>query len=177
MILNIISAITTFLSSIWSNYRETKQAQHETNIALEKSKLELIEKQLHKEHELNIVRLKSTSSIFKYFTFIMWFGPFVISWVFPGYGAAIFENLKLLPEWYIQSCMAIMFTIWSINVSKETIGTVFQNITKYMTARRKDKLKRKMLFDIIRSHNGPLNQHEVKAIDKAFDYLDGHKGT
>lgn len=171
-----LAPIVTAIGAAWNRYQERKQAEHQTDMAIEQGKQRTIELQLANEHELNTTRLKSTGKWFKYFTFFMWFGPFMISWVFPEHGAQIFENLKILPDWYVQSCIAIMFTVWSISVSKETIQSIFHNLGKYLAGKRKVKLQRKVLFDIMRvAKQRPLSQAEVDMTDKAFDYIENGK--
>ena len=170
---SIITAIAGAITTSWKNYQERKQVEHQTNLAIEIGKQKIIEQQLANEHELNTVRLKSTGKWFKYFTFIMWFGPFMISWVFPGYGKQIFDNLKILPAWYVQSCMTIMFTVWSISVSSDTIQTIFRNLGKYMSVRQEIKLRRKLFYDTLRSTKGPIGQHEVNALEHALDAIEG----
>jgi len=169
----IATAIIGAISKSWGNYQERKQAEHQTQIAIEMGKQKIVEQQIANEHELNTVRIKATGKWFKYFTFIMWFGPFMITWLSPDYGKQIFDNLKLLPAWYVQSCMTIMFTVWSISVSRDTITTIFANLGKYMAGRREYKIKRKLFYDTLRSVKGNITQYEVTALEKALDSVEG----
>lgn len=172
---SIVTAIVSAISQSWGNYQERKQAEHKTNLAIELGKQKIVEQQISNEYALNTTRLKSTGKWFKYFTFFMWFGPFIVSWVFPEYGAQIFENLKTLPAWYVQSCIAIMFTVWSISVSKETIQTIFTNLGRYLEGRREYKIRRKLFYDTLRSVKGNITQYEVNALEKVLDSIENSK--
>lgn len=174
--MNLITPILSFLSQTWKNYTERKQAQHNTELAVEQGRQKLVEKEMDKLHELNIERLKSTKAWFKYFTFLMWFGPFMISWAFPSYGVQIFENLKLLPEWYVQSCMMIMFTVWGIAVGSSTISAMFTSLGRFFERRSQARVARKAVYDVIRAAKGrSLSQKEVDIIGKGLDYIDSAK--
>lgn len=169
----IATALITAISSSWGNYQERKAAEHQTNLSLELSKQKIIEQQVANEYALNTERLKSTGKLFKYFTFFMWFGPFIMVFVAPKEATEVFITLKLLPAWYIQSCIAIIFTVWSISVSKETIQTIFVNLGKYLASRRQINLQRKVLFDIMRAASKrPLEQGEVDIGNKMIDIIE-----
>jgi hypothetical protein len=45
-------------------------------------------------------RLRATSAMFKYGTFVMWFYPFIIGQIRPSYAKAIFDNLLAMPALY-----------------------------------------------------------------------------
>ena len=169
----LISPISSFIKDFLSNSREKRQAVHATAMAIENSKRQIAEKQLANEHTLNTMRLQSTGKYFKYFTFIMWFGPFMVAVIAPEYSQQIFENLKGLPVWYVESCITIMFTVWSIAVSRETVQTIFSNLGKYMKAHREFKLQRKVVYDMLRvALKRPLEQIEVDTLQPILPHIE-----
>lgn len=179
--------ILTTLFSMLSSIPGTLGKYFETKATIEKIKLdtqkEIALTQLKAAAEMGIAEtnkskaaLGATSPTFKYFTFFMWFGPFIIGTTFPKYSADIFLNLGSMPEWYVQSCMIIMFTVWGITVSKEAIGNVFSSLGGYFGSKRHHKevmakIDRKALFDDLRDviFKQGMTQLQVKEIERALD--------
>ncbi len=121
--------------------------------------------------------VQSTSSSFKYVTFFLWFGPFILGMFAPTYAKIIFANLMLMPEWYVQSCMLIMFTIWGISVSSPVIGNIFNGLGNYFAATRTHKLElakvnRDAFYTSLRSVKGIVTPADFKIDEAVFDSLD-----
>ena len=169
----LINPLSTIFKDWFNNAREKRQAEHTTSLAIETNKQRIIETKLSNEHSLNSMRLQSTGKYFKYFTFIMWFGPFMLSVVAPEYAQQIFENMKGLPAWYVESCITIMFTVWSIAVSRETVQTIFTNLGRYMKGRREFRLQRKVVYDMLRvAVKRPLVKEEVDTLNPILTYIE-----
>jgi hypothetical protein len=116
----------------------------------------------------------ATGPYFKYFTFCMWFGPFIVGVIFPNYSKAIFANLATMPEWYVQSCMLIMFTVWGISVSAPVVGSIFSGLTSFLADRRSDKIEMKKVdkaafYDAVRHLKGQVTPADVKIMDPILD--------
>ena len=121
-------------------------------------------------------RLKATGRVFKYFTFFMWFYPFIICQFSAKYALMVFNNLDLLPQWYTSSCTIIMFAIWGISVSAPVVNGVFTSLGGYIQGRREHKerlatINRAAVFNELRkdSTNGKLDAGFVNIVDKALD--------
>lgn len=124
--------------------------------------------------------LDATGRKFKYFTFVMWFGPFIIGCIRPVWSQEIFRNLQSMPEWYVQSCMTIMFTVWGIQVASPVISSIFSNLTSYLSDRRSDKIElhkvnsdtyKKAYFDAMRAVKGVVTPQDVAIGEKVLDKL------
>lgn len=119
--------------------------------------------------------VKATGAGFKYFTFFMWFGPYMAQIIYPPLGKQIFDNMLGMPEWYAQSCVAIMFTVWGISVSAPVVANIFDGLSKYFAGRREYKLEkaridRKAFFDGVRKlFPKGISQAQVEVLDKALD--------
>ena len=105
--------------------------------------------------EFQKVALASTGANFKYFTFAMWFGPYIMQIIYPALGKQIFDNMLGMPEWYAQSCVAIMFTVWGISVSAPVVANIFSGLGQFFQARReykleKAKIDRKAFYDALK---------------------------
>lgn len=169
----LINPLSTIFKDWFNNAREKRQAEHSTALAIETNKQRIIETKLSNEHSLNTVRLQSTGKYFKYFTFVMWFGPFMLAVVAPEYSQQIFENLKGLPAWYVESCITIMFTVWSIAVSRETVQSIFHNLGRYMKKRREFRLQRKVVYNMLRvALKRPLEQVEVDTLNPILTHIE-----
>lgn len=143
------------------------EAARQIEMAKQQLAMEIAKSQL----ELNKTIVASTGSYFKYFTFIMWFGPFIVGVIAPKMGMDIFNNLKLMPEWYVQSCMLIMFTVWGISVSAPVISNIFTGLSDFFTAQRKVSFNRKLFYDTLRSVKGNISQAEVDLYEKAITHM------
>ena len=168
-ILGVITGIGTMLSSSYKKHQERKIAEHEVLIAKENARKELAMQTVKAELELGQLQIKATNRGFKYFTFLMWFGPFMISTVLPEYGIQVFKNLNQLPEWYVQSCMVIMFAIWGIQAGKDSINHIFAGLGSFFKQRQKLNFNRKLFYDVVRSTQGGISQHEVDIYEKALN--------
>lgn len=135
--------------------------------------------------ELSQTVLQATGRRFKYFTFVMWFGPFMVGCVNATWANFVFNNLAQMPQWYVQSCVTIMFTIWGIQVAAPVVSSIFSNLTDYLGDRRQDKIEmkkvsadsyKKAYYDAMRAVKGNVTPQDVALGDKILDTLAG-KGT
>lgn len=172
MIATIITTIASTITGIFTNYSKTKQAKNELELAKLQEQRLIVSQTIRADLERGTTQIKSTGKWFKYFTFIMWFGPFMATMFNAEYGVNVFNNLKQLPDWYAQSVMVIMFAVWGISASRETLGSIFTNVGNYFTAKTKFNMKRKIFFDTLRSVKGNISEQEVVLFDKVMDKLE-----
>ena len=155
-----------------------EQAKLQTNLQVELARQTMSMDIAKSQMEKDKVTLSVTGSYFKYFTFIMWFGPFMIGSVFPARSAEIFKNLTTMPEWYVQSCMLIMFTVWGISVSAPIVSNIFSGLGNFLEGKRQFKLdklsiiNRQAFYDELRKVQGSVSKAEVINDEKVFDALD-----
>jgi hypothetical protein len=171
-ILGLISTIGTLMKDSFNRYQERKQAEQEVvkaNLAAQK---EMALAKTKAELELGIIQVKASKSWFKHLTFFLWFGPFVLTTIYPEYGVKIFENWKIMPEWYAQSCVAIMFCVWGIQVGKDYIGNIFSRAGHFFSKRQAIRYNRKLFYDVLRSTKGNLTQYEVDVYNKVLDKIE-----
>ena len=159
---------------------EQLKTQREIELAKQQMAAEVAKAQL----ELNKTIVASTGNYFKYFTFFMWFGPFMVGTIAPARAHDIFLNWAGMPDWYVQSCMLIMFTVWGISVSAPVVGGIFSSLSQFMVDRKeakrnfelaKAKINRDVVFDKVKAAWFPkgMNQQQVNELDRALD--DGEK--
>ena len=122
--------------------------------------------------------LNATGAKFKYFTFFMWFGPYMASLINADLGKRIFDNMDVMPQWYAESCVLIMFTIWGIQVGAPVVNGIFERLGSYFESRRaykleRHKINREAYWAAQRIQlKRPLTQAEVDAGERIFDELD-----
>jgi len=183
MIPALIAVITALFSKIPGVIGDYFKAKHELNtlkVTTERD-IELAKQRAASEiaiAELNRAQatLGATGQNFKYFTFVMWFGPFMLGVLYPPGAQAVFENLGSMPEWYVQSCITIMFTVWGIAVSAPVISNIFSNLGRFFEQKRQFKLDKvvadkKAFYDTLRAVQGFVSGDDVKTFDKVLDKL------
>lgn len=112
-----------------------------------------------------------TSPKFKQFTFIVWFLPFLLAVVAPGHAKEIFANLQVLPDWYTQTAITLLLSVWGITVASGVIEKIFTNVVQFLDKRKKENLPADMFYQVIRSVKGNITQAEVDVYNKALDAI------
>lgn len=177
LLLPLLAKIPGMIGDYFSKLSDIQSAKVETERQIELAKQQYAAEVAKAQMALNQTIVASTSSNFKYFTFIMWFGPFMLGMVAPSLSKDIFANLTTMPEWYVQSCILIMFTVWGISVSAPVVNNIFSGLSNYVANSRaykleKAKIDRKAFFDALRKLKGPLSQLEVDDQNKALDEIE-----
>lgn len=180
ILLPVLSTLGGKLGEYFTQLNDLKKQELETQRQVEVAKQQMASEIAKAQLELNKTIVSSTGAYFKYFTFFMWFGPFMVGVVWPAKSAEIFQNLTTMPEWYVQSCMLIMFTVWGISVSAPVVGSIFSGLGRFMSERRdykleKARINRDAVFAKVRSKWFPkgMNQQQVNDLDEAI--TDGEK--
>lgn len=143
-------------------------AKIDSDTKIEQARAQLAGEIAKAELEKATVTLGATGAWFKYCTFVMWFGPFVLGIFWPSKAHEVFVNLAAMPEWYVQSIIALMFTVWGIAVSAPVVSNIFGSLSEFFAARRQAKLPEKMFYSVLRSVKGNLTQAEVDAYQLAL---------
>lgn len=184
MIFTILASLLSGLPGMIGEYFKKKGEIEQASIDLQRQIVEA-QSQLAMELakadlQMRTAALQATGSKFKYFTFVMWFGPFVLGIVSPELSKQIFQNLAEMPDWYVQSCMTIMFTIWGISVSAPVVANIFNGLNTYLGERRGYKLQKvaldkKAYFDALRTIKGVVTDKDVAVGDKIVDLINQEK--
>lgn len=176
-LLPLLAGLPGMLGKFFQQRNDIESARIETERQVEMAKQQLAMEIARGEVDRSKAALTSTGSYFKYFTFFMWFGPFMVGVFSPSTAKDIFLNLQGMPEWYVQSCMLIMFTVWGISVSAPVVSNIFTGLGSFMANRRdykleKARINRKAYYDAIRKLTGSVSEAEVKAMEPVFDQMD-----
>lgn len=175
ILLPLLAKIPGQIGEYFQTKQEIEKIKLDTERQLQLANLKLAGEVAKADLEKSKEIIKATGANFKYFTFFMWFGPFMLGVVWPSKAAEIFNNLSIMPQWYVESCMLIMFTVWGISVSAPVVGSIFSGLSSYMSGRReykleKAKIDRKAFFDGIKKlFPKGMNQAQVDLFDRALD--------
>jgi len=123
-------------------------------------------------------RLHMTGEKFKYIMICMWFYPWVMVQFSQTQALKIFANMAVLPPFYGDSCVMIMFAILGIPVGSKMASTVFGAVTDYYQGKRAArydheqtvaKINREAVFASLKHDLGPLAQKTVDIMNRAIN--------
>lgn len=174
LILPLLSQLPGAIGGYFKGKQELEALKQQAQIEIQKANVQLAGEMAKARLEFQREALRATGKRFKYFTFCMWFGPYMAQLIYPPLGHQIFENMAGMPEWYAQSCITILFTIWGISVSEPIITSIFGEIREFFNERKIIKaamsanVDNEALFTLIRSlmPNNKLTQDQVDKINK-----------
>lgn len=180
----LIPLLAQILPSIFGNMNQVLQAKQQlelaqitaqSNIAMEVAKDQALASQ---------TIVNATSPRFKYWTFWMFFTPFIVGAITPSFSQQVFQNLSTMPNWYTQTCMTLILTVWGIQVAAPVISNIFSNLGNFIVQRRADllpvklaKIDRVAFYNSLRAIKGSLSESDVTTDDKVLDALDKQNGN
>lgn len=164
----------------WAQRKQELAAEREANQS--RIEVEIVRNQgLAEKYEAqsSMTRLHATGQTFKYIMIGMWFYPWVMVQFSQTQAAKIFANMAVLPPFYSESCVMIMFAILGIPVGARMASTVFDAVTGYYQGKRNSQytheqtlvtLNRDAVFEDLRnSLGGKLDQRTVDIVNKAIN--------
>ncbi len=177
LLIPLLAQLPGLFGSFFKQKNDLLTAQNAAALQIEIAKLNLAGEIAKAQMAEEAVIVNSTGAYFKYFTFFMWFGPYMMGLISPALSHDIFQNMAQMPEWYVQSCMLIMFTVWGISVSADTVGGIFTGLGSFFQARRDHKLdmakvNRVDYYDALRHLKGSVSQQDVTDGEKILDAMD-----
>ena len=127
-------------------------------------------------------RMKMTGETFKYIMIGMWFYPWVMVQISQAQAAKIFTNMAVLPPFYSESCVMIMFALLGIPVGAKMANTVFSAVTGYYQGKRDAAYKHEqtiaqldmgaMMESLRKDLGGKLSQKTVDMVKRAVKAKD-----
>jgi hypothetical protein len=177
LLLPLLSGLPGILGQFFTAKTQLAQAQLNANLAIEQAKIGLASQIAQAEMEVSKTIIGATSPHFKYFTFFMWFGPYMLQIIRPSLGQIVFQNMAGMPPWYAQSCVAIMFTVWGISVAAPVVNNIFNSLGNFFQASRTDKIAmkavdKKAFFDALRHLNGNVTPADVSKYSPILDEVE-----
>ncbi len=182
LLIPILAQLPGLIGKFFQQKNEILTATNEAARQIELAKINMAHDIAVAQMNLNATIIQATSPGFKYFTFFMWFGPFMIGLLLPEFSKDIFHNLSGMPQWYVTSCIAIMFTVWGISVSADAINGIFAGLGEFFSEQRKTSVvktiiksgaaDRKAFYEELRKIQGYVSDVDVKKYESIFDKVD-----
>lgn len=177
LLIPILASLPGLIGAFFKQKNDILTATNEAARQIELAKIDMAKEIATAQLNLNATIVQATSSVFKYFTFIMWFGPFMVGLVAPHFSSEIFTNLAGMPQWYVESCIMIMFTVWGISVSAPVVNGIFSGLGDFFAAKRDHKLEmskvdRKAYYDSLRLTNGIVTVADMNTAEAIFNKID-----
>lgn len=117
----IWQALLTLIPSWLANRAEIKSAEHKKVLAVINNQARLAQDENSYNHEWEMESLRSSGKGLKQVSFWLFALPILITIIFPEWGATIWANLELVPEWVRVTFLAMIGGIWGISELKRTI--------------------------------------------------------
>ena len=106
--------------TVWlKNRGETKAAKHTRGLAVINNQARLANDVQSNNHEWEMASLQDKDNALRWFSFCLFALPIIITILAPEYGAEIFENLTIVPEWFFQTLIAMIGGVWGMTELKK----------------------------------------------------------
>lgn len=89
--------------------------------------------QIQTDAQMATSQIAMTSSKFKQWMIIILFTPFLMSLLSHTATLSIFNNISILPQWYLEECVVVFNTILGINVGLGFVGSMVNHIAVFLT--------------------------------------------
>lgn len=134
----MITEILSFISSPVTEYikgrREIKKAKHDRELAVINNQTRLAASEKEYNHEWEMQSLKGNSKGLRFFCFLQFSIPIMITCVWPEKGKEIFQNLEAIPEGFMSLYTLMIASIWGIselkNAAPAIVGGLIKSVRK-----------------------------------------------
>ena len=114
MIMNILGLIAAPVK-IWLQTRKEKaQAKANLDIAVINNKARLASDKQSNNHEWEMASLQDKDKGLRYISYSIFALPILITVTVPEHGAEIFNNLELVPDWWVKTFVSINGGVWGV---------------------------------------------------------------
>ena len=124
----MIAEIFAFISSPFTKWIENrgqvKAAEHERDLAVINNQARLANDKESHNHEWEMASLRNKDNALRWVSFWLFALPVVITVISPEYGAVIFKNLELVPDWFVRVLISMIGGIWGIVELKKAVPQI-----------------------------------------------------
>ena len=125
----VLGAVSKPLIQHLENRKALGLAKQEMKLAGINNRTRLLMSEQESNHEWEMKALESSPKGLKYFSFSMFSAPIVATIVAPTYGAELWTNLNLVPDWFKGTWITINGAVWGLASLKDT-GVSFKGMFK-----------------------------------------------
>ena len=116
--------ISSPLTQWIKNRGEVKIAKHTRTLAVINNQARLASDIQSNNHEWEMASLQNQDTSLRWCSFWLFALPILITVISPEYGAVIWVNLELVPEWFVTVFIAMIGGIWGIVELKKAIPQI-----------------------------------------------------
>jgi hypothetical protein len=113
----IFAPITTAIDY----YGQIKLAEKNRDLAVINNQARLAQSTTDNNHDWEMQSIRDKDKTLRFFSYSMFTAPILITVVSPEQGAAIFQNLENVPQWLVQTWVAINGAVWGIASLKNVV--------------------------------------------------------
>ena len=117
---DVIKAVASPVTQFLENKKEVDKAKHEMKLAGINNRTRLLMSELEANHEWEMKALETSPKGLKYFSFSMFSAPIIATIVAPSYGATLWTNLDLVPQWFTSTWVTINGAVWGLASLKDS---------------------------------------------------------
>lgn len=113
-----------------TNRKEKQQAKHNRELAIINNQARLAQSEKDHNHAWEMASLQDKDKFLRVFSYFMFTSPILITVISPEHGGQIFTNLKIVPNWLVQSWIAINGGVWGIASLKNVVPEFAHNLKR-----------------------------------------------
>lgn len=113
-----------------ANRKEKQQAKHNRELAVINNQARLAQSEKDHNHAWEMASLQDKDKFLRVFSYFMFTSPILITVISPEHGGQIFTNLEIVPNWLVQSWIAINGGVWGIASLKNVVPEFAHNLKR-----------------------------------------------
>lgn len=110
--------------------KEIKMAKHNRELAIINNQTRLAQDKQDYNHQWEMESLKGNSKGLRAFCYVQITLPMLVTMVAPDYGAKIWENLKLVPDFWVSAWVLTLGGIWGAHELKGALPAIVAQFKK-----------------------------------------------
>ena len=114
MIKEFFSFLSSPVTQWLKNKGEVKAAKHTRQIAVINNQARLATDEQSNNHEWEMANLQDKDNALRWCSFWLFALPILLTVICPEHGAVVFENLELVPQWWVKVFVSMIGGIWGI---------------------------------------------------------------
>ena len=116
-----LSGIFAPITTAIDYYGQIKLAEKNRDLAVINNQARLAQSTTDNNHDWEMQSIRDKDKTLRFFSYSMFTAPILITVVSPEQGAAIFQNLENVPQWLVQTWVAINGAVWGIASLKNVV--------------------------------------------------------
>lgn len=186
MLIGLLLTALAKIPGVFGDYFKQQATIANANIELQKevvkAQIRQAEEMARAQLEYQTAALNATMPLFKQHMFWFLSIPILITMFMPNYAKVMWDNVRVIPEFYWALYSAVVLTIWGIPIASNMVSAVFTGFSSFSAAKRADKIElqrvsseqyEKAFADAYRKENGPISQKTWGPIQKTLKALGG----